>query len=236
MRLKAYSKKKSTGFSLGPFPTFELIRHREQSLLEILYSSQTRPELLAQVKACTTVPLRQSDREIQKIANKENTYLVGVFETYEEVLHEGNHLVLVSPSNYGNLGTIMRTALGLGYRDIALIEPGCDHFHPQVIRASMGALFSLRVQRFADIEAYLHAYPHHQGYAFMTERSSELSGLQNITEPHCLIFGNESTGLPETFAERFRAVSIEMDQAIDSFNITVAASIAMYVFRQKNKA
>lgn len=233
MSLKVYSKKKNIGYAIGPFPTFELIRHRPNALREVLYSSQTSEELIHMVQELTDVLLRQSDRDIQKISPKENTYLIGVFDTYEETLSEGNHVVLVNPSNYGNLGTILRTALGLGYRDIALIEPTCDPFHPQVIRASMGALFSLRLQRFKDIESYREAFPLHQGYAFMTERSVKLQDIEQIHSPHSLIFGNESSGLPEHYAELFRAVSIEMDDAIDSFNITIAAAIAMYGFRQK---
>lgn len=47
------------------------------------------------------------------------------------------HVVLHNPSDVGNVGTILRSALGFGFRDVAIIRPGVDPFDPRVLRASM---------------------------------------------------------------------------------------------------
>ena len=48
----------------------------------------------------------------------------------------------------GNLGTIMRTMVGFGMEDLAIIRPGVDAYDPKVIRASMGSIFHLRFAYF----------------------------------------------------------------------------------------
>jgi len=60
-----------------------------------------------------------------------------------ELEKEENHIVLVEPRNMGNVGTIIRTMLGFGYRNLVMIGPAVDIFDPMVIRSTMGALFKL---------------------------------------------------------------------------------------------
>ena len=43
-------------------------------------------------------------------------------------------MVLVNPSDMGNMGTIIRTMLGFNYVNLAIIRPGVDVFDPRVIR------------------------------------------------------------------------------------------------------
>jgi TrmH family RNA methyltransferase len=49
-----------------------------------------------------------------------------------------------------------------------------------------------------------------------------------IEVPYSLIFGNEATGLPEAFADIGQPVRIEHTDNIDSLNLPIAASIALY--------
>ena len=65
-----------------------------------------------------------SDKIFNIVSNKENCYIIGVFKKYESKINpKSNHVVLVNPSNMGNLGTIIRTAIGFGINDIAIISP-----------------------------------------------------------------------------------------------------------------
>jgi TrmH family RNA methyltransferase len=54
--------------------------------------------------------------------------------------------------------------LGFGYRDLALIEPAADPFHPKVIRASMGASFQVRTQSFRSFTDYWGTHAKHSLY------------------------------------------------------------------------
>ena len=69
---------------------------------------------------------------------------MGVFKKHESVLAmDRPHVVLVNPSDMGNLGTIIRTAVGFGLPDLAIIRPGAAICHPKTVRASMASLFRL---------------------------------------------------------------------------------------------
>ena len=52
-------------------------------------------------------------RQLISFSPKSNCYAIGVFKTFYEPLQKGNHIVLVNPMDMGNMGTIMRTMLGV---------------------------------------------------------------------------------------------------------------------------
>ena len=96
-----------------------------------------------------SIQVEVNDKLINKISGAENVYAVGVFQKYETQLsNEENHLMLVDPSDMGNLGTIIRTMIGFDYKNLALIKPAVDIFNPKVIRASMGSVFQINFHLF----------------------------------------------------------------------------------------
>src|SRR6185369_16921947 len=115
---------------------------------------------------------------VERLESKENTYAIGVFEKYETELHaESNHVLLVNPSDMGNLGTTLRTLLGFGFHNLALIKPAVDIFDPRTIRASMGALFQVNFAYFDSIDSYRTHFEHHL-YSFMTNGDILLSSAE----------------------------------------------------------
>ena len=118
----------------------------------------------------------------------------------------------------------------------ALILPAADLYDPQVVRASMGALFSMRVQTFNRFEDYRAAYPGRALYPFMLQASIPLDeAAAGATSPFSLIMGNEGSGLPNEFIAYGQPVRIPHSNAIDSLNLAVAASIGMYAFSRSNE-
>ncbi|HSK69319.1 MAG TPA: TrmH family RNA methyltransferase, partial [Candidatus Limnocylindria bacterium] len=174
-----------------------------------------------------------ADKSLRRISGKDNCYAAAVFRKSPRPQDAArNHLTLVSPMDAGNVGTILRTALGLGFTDVALVQPCADPFDPGVVRASMGALFSLRLSEYADFAAYRAAYPDHALFPFMLDGSVPLSEAVNAKkEPFTLVFGNEGSGLPGEFAGMGTPVRIEQGEAVDSLNLAVACGIGMYAFR-----
>ena len=140
--------------------------------------------------------------------------------------------MLHHPGDSGNVGTILRTALGFGVEDLALIRPCVDLFDPKTVRASMGSLFSLRVRVYDSFEAYRGDFPGHQLFPFMLDASLPLREVlrKPIQTPYALIFGNEGSGLPAEFAEFGQPVRIESNDKVDSLNLAIAAGIAIYGF------
>lgn len=234
--LKKYTKKSEYTYTLGAFPTFELLNRRPEVLKEVILGTQVKEEI--REKLCPLcekqgVPVITNDRVLERIREKEACIVAGVLEKYEDSLKpEEDHVVLVNPGDMGNLGTIIRTCAGFGIRNLAVIEPAADLFHPRVLRASMGSLFAVCQERFSSFEEYSRAYGSGRSfYPFMLKGSVLLNRLErNSVGPCGLIFGNEATGLPDSFLEVGQAVRIDHTDLIDSLNLSMAAGIAMYEF------
>ena len=236
LQYKRYNDKAEYSYCFGPFPTFELIENRPQEAIEVLYHSQTSEairEKLQRICQDQGIPCEQNDKVIQRIRDKENCLVIGVFKKHESVLSmDRPHVVLVNPSDMGNLGTIIRTAVGFGIPDLAIIRPGAAICHPKTVRASMGSLFRLNFQYFDSFAEYKRAYGEDRKmYPFMLKGSVGLDQLQRDEgELYSLIFGNEATGLPDEFLGEGQSVRIRHTDNIDSLNLSLAAGIAIYEF------
>ena len=131
------------------------------------------------------------------------------------------------------MGTIIRTAIGFGIKNLAIISPGVDVFHPKTIRASMGALFRINCQYFNSFEEYEAAYPKHEFFCFMLNAKRQLT-VDTCPKPELfsLVFGNEATGLDDSFLQKGTSIIIPQSEEVDSLNITIAAGVGMYLFTQ----
>ena len=236
LQYKRYNDKAEYSYCFGPFPTFELIENRPQEATEVLYHSQTSEairEKLQRICQDQGIPCEQNDKVIQRIRDKENCLVIGVFNNHDSVFFiDFPHVVLVNPSDMGNLGTIIRTAVGFGIPDLAIIRPGAAICHPKTVRASMGSLFRLNFQYFDSFAEYKRAYGEDRKmYPFMLKGSVGLDQLQRDEgELYSLIFGNEATGLPDEFLGEGQSVRIRHTDNIDSLNLSLAAGIAIYEF------
>lgn len=236
--LEAYSRALDYSYALGLFPASELMKKRPELARRLLVSGKAEDsEGLRALRAlCAERRVReeQADKVLGRVSGKENCFAAVVFDKFQSRLTGGNHLVLHHPSDKGNLGTMLRTALGFGYRDIAIIRPAADAFDPHVVRASMGAIFGLNLRYFDDFEDYRAEFPAHMCYPFMLDASVPLAeGVAHKREPFALIMGNEGSGLPPAFARLGQPVRIPHNAEIDSLNLSVAAAIGMYAFAQK---
>jgi TrmH family RNA methyltransferase len=231
--IKPYKKSFDYSYTLGAFPTIELIKgHAEIVKAVYLHSSFTDREAILQLCKENQITVLENDKLFHKISDKENCFVIGVFSKYEDHLNPDKpHIVLVNPSNMGNLGTIIRTAVGMGIYDIALITPCADLFHPKTIRSSMGAVFKLRHQHFASFHEYRKNNMKHDVYTFMLNGSKTLE-IQNCPKSQLfsLVFGNEATGLDDSFLEVGTSILIPQSPDVDSLNITIAVGIASFLF------
>lgn len=231
--IKPYKKSFDYSYTLGAFPTIELIKgHAEIVKAVYLHSSFTDREAILQLCKKNQIPVLENDKLFHKISDKENCFVIGVFSKYEDHLNSDKpHIVLVNPSNMGNLGTIIRTAVGMGIYDIALITPCADLFHPKTIRSSMGAVFKIRHQHFPSFHEYRKNNMKHDVYTFMLNGSKTLE-IQNCPKSQLfsLVFGNEATGLDDSFLEVGTSILIPQSPDVDSLNITIAVGIASFLF------
>ena len=236
--IKPYKKSFDYSYTLGAFPTIELLKgHPEVVKGVYIHSTFTDKENIINICKQNKIPVLENDKLISKLSDKENCFVIGVFEKYESIL-DGNksHIVLVNPSNMGNLGTIIRTAVGMGIYDIGLITPCADIYNPKTIRSSMGALFKLRYQHFDTFDQYRKQYDKHDVFTFMLNGSKTLE-IQNCpkTDLFSLVFGNEATGLDDSFLDVGTSIIIPQSPDVDSLNITIAVGIGAFVFTHQSK-
>jgi TrmH family RNA methyltransferase len=150
-----------------------------------------------------------------------------VFRKYQCSLEkETNHVVLDGIQDKGNLGTILRSMVGFGFADLAIIKPAVDIFDPKVIKASMGALFSLRFSYFSTFSDYQKAFPR-KYYPFMTDAAISLEQVA-FEQPYSLIFGSESEGLNSTYKGIGQTVKIPQSDKIDSLNLSISVGVGLF--------
>jgi TrmH family RNA methyltransferase len=229
--LKKYKRDFAHTYSFGVFPTLELLEHHPQHLLKVLLSSKgTKNEGVQKIgRICrqNRIPAEVNDKLIERLAPNANSYAIGVFRKYESRLNAAeSHVVLVNPSDMGNLGTIIRTMAGFGTTNLGIVRPGVDIFDPRVIRSSMGALFHISFQYFDTFDLYRSAFSHHL-YPFMTDGRVPLQQA-TFEPPYALIFGNEGAGLPDDYRSLGTSITIPHTDRIDSLNLPISVGIALY--------
>ncbi len=236
-QIKPYKKDADYSYTLGAFPTFELIKARSKQVRKVLMdASFTDREKLQKLCEDQHIPVEYNNKLITKLSDKENCYVAGIFDKFEcSLWPDRPHIVLVNPSNMGNLGTILRTAVGFGIYDIAIILPGADIFNPKTVRSSMGALFRLNFHQYDSFADYHREFDKHEIFTFM------LDGEKTLTLKDCpkaklfsLVFGNEATGLDASYQKVGTSVFIPQTPDVDSLNLTIAVGIGAYIFTNQN--
>lgn len=235
--LSVYKSGLDYSYAPGIFPSMECLKNRPESVRRVLlHSSAAGREGADKLRSLAEergIRVEEADRVLARISSKENCYAAAVFAKFSDTLRADlPHVVLHHPGDSGNVGTILRTMLGFGIEDAALIRPCADVFDPKTVRASMGSLFSLRVHVYDSFEAYRTEFPERRIYPFMLDASVPLQEAvrEKKNGPWTLVFGNEGSGLPAEFAKYGQAVRIESNDRIDSLNLAAAAAIGIYTF------
>ena len=236
--LEAYRSDLDYSYAPGIFPSMECLLYRPESVRRLLVHSAAAGRegigKLTELAEAHRIRIEEADRALGRISGKENCFAAAVFGKFRDELRKDRpHVVLHRPGDSGNAGTILRTSLGFGMEDIALIRPCVDVFDPRTVRASMGSLFRLRVRVYDSFEEYRDEFPDRQLYPFMLDASVPLREIREVPAVYSLVFGNEGSGLPSEFASMGQPVRIESSDKVDSLNLAIAAGIGIYYFSGK---
>ena len=239
-KLEPYSRKLDYSYQLGVFPSLMLLEARPECALRLLLNPQglENEGVVKLRRRCEELGVREemAERVLRRESKKDNCFAGLVFKKYDCPLDPSeSHAVLCQISDNGNAGTAMRSLLGFGIRDVALIRPCVDVFDPHVLRASMGAFFKLRVRTYDRFEDYRAEHPDRPLYPFMLDGARPLDDVAaEAVPPFSLVFGNEQTGLPPEFAAMGQSVLIPQSPEIDSLNLAVAVSVGSYLFTRQH--
>ena len=138
-------------------------------------------------------------------------------------------VVLESVEKPGNLGAVLRSADAAGVDAVVVCDPLTDLYHPNIIRSSTGAFFSVPCVACTSEECI--AFLKEKGVQILTAQlqDSSLYYDTDMRKATAIVMGTEATGLTNQWREAADAhIRIPMLGTCDSLNVSVSAAILMF--------
>ncbi|NGX40923.1 MAG: 23S rRNA (uridine(2479)-2'-O)-methyltransferase [Candidatus Anoxychlamydiales bacterium] len=205
-------------------------------------------ELIEKIKN-SNVSIYECTKEVfQKISYRDRPDgLIAIAKSYKNDLKDlkkiiedkKNALIVVLEGieKPGNLGTILRTATAVKVDAVIITDPKTDIFNPNVVRASIGTLFTTPIY-VSDNKSVI---------AFLNKNKINIVSASphakinytdiDLKKPIALVFGTEKEGLSDTWMKNSKyLVKIPMYGDIDSLNVAQSTTILLYeAIRQRRK-
>ncbi|MCK5867096.1 MAG: RNA methyltransferase [Mycoplasmataceae bacterium] len=139
-------------------------------------------------------------------------------------------VVLENINNPGNLGTIIRTALAFGFDAVITLGESTFVYNEKVIRAAQGSLFKMPIMQIKQ----MHGLESFRPYRFvLSDASTNIEDVAITDDKYALVFGNEANGLTDELLKEWPGHNVKIDtKSVESLNLSIAASIAMYKFKK----
>ena len=142
-----------------------------------------------------------------------------------------NPLVLVveSVEKPGNLGALLRTADACGIDAVLVCDPLTDLYNPNLIRSSLGGIFTNQVVACSNEEALKWLQKNNITIFTAQLQDSEWYYDTDMVQPAAIVMGTESTGLTDFWRSAANAkIKIPMLGELDSLNVSVSAAVLCY--------
>ena len=203
--MEKYRSSDTHSYILGISLTIEALLNVPEYIDRVYLSSKAikNNQYYKLLKLCleNNIELYEDDKVIDNLSVKENCYGIGVFKKFYKELESDSHIVLYGFNDYGELGTIMRSATSFNFKDIILVNSDIDYFDPRVVRASMGSIFHLNIKKYAELKDYLNEYKYNI-YPFISKGNHELKTLK-LKRPYSLIIPQKYKELDDIFTEGY---------------------------------
>ncbi len=172
----------------------------------------------------------------RKVAYRESTEgIIAEVEYKDRTLSDlqlpDNPLVMVleSVEKPGNLGAVLRSADAAGADAVLVCDPLTDLYNPNLIRASIGAVFTVPTVACSSEDAI--AFLQDRGIQILTAQLQDSSLYYDVDMRRgtALVMGTESTGLTDVWRKAASAhIRIPMLGRLDSLNVSVSAAILLF--------
>ena len=145
-------------------------------------------------------------------------------------------LVVEGIEKPGNIGAMIRSADAANIDAIILADPKTDQYNPNVIRSSVGGVFTKNIVISSSEEIIAFFKKNNIKMYAATLQNSNLYTNQNYTEASAIIVGTEANGLTQIWRDHStKNINIPMQGEIDSMNVSVAAAVILFeAKRQRN--
>jgi TrmH family RNA methyltransferase len=148
--------------------------------------------------------------------------VIGVFRRREATATAETTLALWHVSDPGNVGTLLRSADAFG-AGVMLSEGCADPFGPKALRAAMGSTFRVPLLDFELRNAV----------ALVAEGGEPLQDVE-LERYSTFVLGSEREGLPEDLLSRCDVQATIPTSCVESLNVAMAGTIALYERRRRS--
>lgn len=147
-------------------------------------------------------------------------------------------VVLESVEKPGNLGAVLRSADASKVDAVIVCDPLTDLFNPNLIRSSIGAIFTVPTVACSSEDCIDFLKAHQIKILTAQLQDSDLYYNTDMRRGTAIVMGTESTGLTNVWRKAADAhIRIPMLGQLDSLNVSVSAAILMFeAVRQRNDA
>lgn len=146
-------------------------------------------------------------------------------------------IILQGLEKPGNIGAIMRVADAVGVNALCLADPLPDLYNPNIIRSSLGAVFSLPIVTTTSKELQPWLMRHNLEIIATSPSATSTYTDIDYTKGCAIIIGSEKDGLTESwFKVASKHVTIPLHGHVDSLNAATSAAIVLYeALRQRTR-
>jgi TrmH family RNA methyltransferase len=155
---------------------------------------------------------------------------------FEEILACQVVLALDGVQDPGNVGTLIRSARSVGGVGVICGLGTADPFSPKSLRASAGTVMSTKVCSVSDLSSALQSARDDGGFELVGLDAGAPSSLwdQHFSDKVVLLVGSEGRGIAQeqrTILDRM--VSIPIDAGVESLNVAISGSIALFELQRQ---
>lgn len=188
--------------------------------------------------------VRVSHQVYQKIAYRASTEglmaLVSSKKTALDqlVFQNKNPLILIAVGieKPGNIGAMLRTADAANIDAVILADTKTDVFNPNVIRSSLGSVFTNQIAIGNSQEIIDFLEEKNISIFSATLQNSNTYTREDYTRGCALVVGSEATGLTEIWRSSAKQhIYIPMEGLVDSMNVSVAAAILIFEAKRQRQ-
>lgn len=201
-----------------------------------LFEKTKYPDLLNTIPQSLQIINEISLPVFTKIAYRENSDgIVALLKPKRHTLDELSLstnpflIILESVEKPGNLGAILRTADAAAVDAVIVCDPQTDLYNPNVIRSSVGGIFTVQTAICSSEEAFAWLQDQ-QIFSFAAElQAAEFYQNIDFTASSAIVMGTEADGLSDFWLKNAtKRIKIPMRGKIDSLNVSVSTAILTF--------
>lgn len=215
--------------------TAEALKNSRISPLQWIMTEAQRGETHTEMQRLDHRPVVLSNelfRELDQLGTNAPLLLIKPLEIKVLQQRLERPAVWVATGDPQNLGSIARSALAFGFKDLVLLKEACHPLLQKSMKASSGALLNLTLWSGPSIKdlSKEEGKLTKNNLVCLDMKGEDVRSFTWPSNPQFLV-GEEGLGLPAEL--RIQSVKIPMSTQVESLNAAVALSLVLYSFSIK---